>query len=50
MDTVLDWEDPLPFDELAESERRCAEADLCVVLGTTLQIQPVGTSGEGGKN
>lgn len=42
MDSVLDWEDSLPWDELAESEYQCSMADLCIVLGTSLQIQPTG--------
>lgn len=39
-DTLLDWEDPLPVDDLKRSEQQCAEADLAICLGTSLRIQP----------
>ena len=43
VDTVLDWEDSLPWDELDESEYQSKVATLAVCMGTTLQIQPAGT-------
>jgi NAD+-dependent protein deacetylase sirtuin 6 len=39
-DTLLDWEDPLPVDDLERSERHCDQADLAICLGTSLRIQP----------
>ncbi|CAF1217524.1 unnamed protein product [Rotaria magnacalcarata] len=39
-DTILDWEDPLPELALNMSEQHCAKADLCICLGTSLQIRP----------
>ncbi|CAF1005323.1 unnamed protein product [Adineta ricciae] len=39
-DTVLDWEDALPETALKLSEQHCAKADLCLCLGTSLQIRP----------
>ena len=33
-DTLLDWEDELPEDQLARSEQHCVEADLVMTLGT----------------
>lgn len=40
-DTILDWEDELPLVEQTKSEKECKEANLCVCLGTSLQIFPV---------
>jgi mono-ADP-ribosyltransferase sirtuin 6 len=42
-DTLLDWEDALPEDELQPSERACREADLVIALGTSLRIEPAGS-------
>ena len=39
-DWVLDWESPLPEDLLQETERQASAADLALVLGSSLQIQP----------
>ncbi|CAG9466603.1 unnamed protein product [Pedinophyceae sp. YPF-701] len=39
-DHVLDWDQPLPDDELDESEARAQRADLSITLGTSLQIAP----------
>ncbi len=41
-DTILDWEDALPNEELKQSESNCKKADLCLCLGTSLQIMPCG--------
>ena len=39
-DTLLDWEDPLPENQLCPSEEECKAADLIVTLGTSLRIEP----------
>ena len=39
-DQVLDWEDPLPPEELKRAERESKEAALALVLGSSLQITP----------
>lgn len=39
-DTILDWEDALPPAQLDKAEKHCRRADLCVCLGTSLQIFP----------
>jgi mono-ADP-ribosyltransferase sirtuin 6 len=39
-DTLLDWEDALPEDQLCPSEEACTSADLIVTLGTSLRIEP----------
>lgn len=39
-DTLLDWEDPLPIDDLERSELECQKADLAICLGTSLRIAP----------
>uniref|UniRef100_A0A2P2J6E2 NAD-dependent protein deacetylase SRT1 n=2 Tax=Rhizophora mucronata TaxID=61149 RepID=A0A2P2J6E2_RHIMU len=39
-DTVLDWEDALPQNEMLPSEKHCRMADLVLCLGTSLQITP----------
>ena len=38
---MLDWESALPEDQLQETERQVAAADLVLCLGTSLQIVPV---------
>ncbi|GAB1605076.1 NAD-dependent protein deacetylase sirtuin-6-like [Argonauta hians] len=53
-DTILDWEDNLPEDDLNASNREAKLADLSVCLGTSLQIKPSGhipvlTKKNGGK-
>lgn len=42
-DTVLDWKDCLPKEELEKAEHYSSKADLSICLGTTLQIVPSGT-------
>lgn len=39
-DTVLDWEDALPSQELNPAEKHCKQADVILCLGTSLQITP----------
>lgn len=39
-DSVLDWESPLPAEELAQAERDAASAAVSLCLGTSLQILP----------
>ncbi|KAJ9568068.1 hypothetical protein OSB04_004034 [Centaurea solstitialis] len=39
-DTVLDWEDALPHEEMNPAEVHCEEADVILCLGTSLQITP----------
>jgi len=39
-DTVLDWEDSLPADELKLAQQHADQADLAICLGTSLQITP----------
>ncbi|XP_071693217.1 NAD-dependent protein deacetylase SRT1 [Rutidosis leptorrhynchoides] len=39
-DTVLDWEDALPFEEMNPAEVHCERADVVLCLGTSLQITP----------
>lgn len=41
-DTILDWEDSLPYKDLVTAEHHSRQADLAVCLGTSLQIQPSG--------
>ncbi|XP_050531065.1 NAD-dependent protein deacetylase Sirt6 [Daktulosphaira vitifoliae] len=40
-DTILDWEHQLPDEELELAELHSKMADLCICLGTSLQIQPI---------
>ena len=42
-DTLLDWEDELPEDQLEPAEQHCYEADLVLTLGTSLRIEPAGS-------
>jgi NAD+-dependent protein deacetylase sirtuin 6 len=42
-DTLLDWEDPLPEDDLDRATAHCTKADLVICLGTSLRIQPAGS-------
>jgi mono-ADP-ribosyltransferase sirtuin 6 len=42
-DTLLDWEDALPEDQLCPAEDECKNADLVVALGTSLRIEPAGS-------
>ncbi|KAK3142884.1 hypothetical protein QOZ80_4BG0353270 [Eleusine coracana subsp. coracana] len=39
-DTVLDWEDALPTEEMNSAKEHCRTADLVLCLGTSLQITP----------
>ncbi|KAL6660444.1 hypothetical protein ACP70R_001990 [Stipagrostis hirtigluma subsp. patula] len=39
-DTVLDWEDALPPEEMSSAKEHCRAADLVLCLGTSLQITP----------
>jgi len=41
-DTILDWEDKLPVQDLNDGEAEARKADLSLCLGTTLQIVPSG--------
>ncbi|XP_038079094.1 NAD-dependent protein deacetylase sirtuin-6-like [Patiria miniata] len=41
-DTILDWEDALPDDDLERAEKHSRQADLALCLGTSLQIVPSG--------
>lgn len=39
-DTVLDWDDALPPEEMNSAKEHCLSADLVLCLGTSLQITP----------
>lgn len=42
-DTLLDWEDALPLDDLKRASAECqTPGTLVITLGTSLRIQPVG--------
>jgi len=41
-DTLLDWEDELPEDDLERATAECEGADLVLCLGTSLRIDPAG--------
>uniref|UniRef100_A0A7S3GBW9 protein acetyllysine N-acetyltransferase n=1 Tax=Palpitomonas bilix TaxID=652834 RepID=A0A7S3GBW9_9EUKA len=40
VDTLLDWEDELPEEALICAEEAIEECDICLVLGSSLQILP----------
>ena len=40
IDAVLDWEHDLPEPFYSDSISKCKKADLSIVLGSSLQIQP----------
>eukprot|EP00934_Nitzschia_sp_Nitz4_P005503 Nitzschia sp. Nitz4//scaffold3_size479765//362341//363258//NITZ4_000150-RA/size479765-processed-gene-1.253-mRNA-1//1//CDS//3329550908//5493//frame0 len=42
-DTLLDWEDPLPDEDLERSEKECEASDLVLCLGSSLRIEPAGS-------
>jgi mono-ADP-ribosyltransferase sirtuin 6 len=42
-DTLLDWESPLPEEDWQRAQEECQKSDLCLVLGTSLRIEPVGS-------
>lgn len=48
-DTLLDWEDPLPEDDLERSEEEFGKADLVLCLGTSLRIEPAGSLPQRGR-
>ncbi len=39
-DTILDWDQDLPKDEMKYADKYSRECDLAICLGTTLQIEP----------
>jgi len=42
-DTLLDWESPLPEDDWERAQEKCQKSDLCIVLGSSLRIEPCGS-------
>ncbi|CAG2167333.1 unnamed protein product [Oppiella nova] len=42
-DTILDWDQDLPKNELKWADKYSRECDLAICLGTTLQIEPAGS-------
>lgn len=42
-DTILDWDQDLPKDEIKYADKYSRESDLSICLGTTLQIEPAGS-------
>lgn len=41
-DTILDWDDALPVRDWEWAQDEFSAADLCLALGTSLRIEPVG--------
>lgn len=39
-DTILDWESPVPFNELQWAERKAKSNKLHICIGTTMQLRP----------
>jgi len=42
-DTILDWDQDLPRDEIRYADKYSRQCDLAICLGTTLQIEPAGS-------
>ena len=42
-DTILDWDQDLPAEELEYADKYSSRCDLAICLGTTLQIEPAGS-------
>uniref|UniRef100_UPI00358FC5DD NAD-dependent protein deacylase sirtuin-6-like n=1 Tax=Myxine glutinosa TaxID=7769 RepID=UPI00358FC5DD len=40
IDTILDWEDALPEEDLNQADKASRKADVAIALGTSLQIKP----------
>lgn len=41
--TLLDWEDQWPADQAALADSECDAAALCIVLGSSLRVEPAGS-------
>ena len=41
--TLLDWEDEWPADQAALADSEVGAADLCLVLGSSLRVEPAGS-------
>ena len=41
--TLLDWEDEWPSDQATLADTACDEAELCIVLGSSLRVEPAGS-------